>query len=521
MVFALLSVPSSAASAKVHEPAQADEHAQIHPTLFPPPPSPFGAHPLRDYGSLGLAFFLGSAATASGVGGGAMYVPLFDAVLGLGVKRATALSQVCIACGALAGVASLLARTHPAEPSRTLIDLPLAALMTPAVLLGVSTGVLANFLLADWLLNLLLFLLLLVVSLCTALKGCALRRIETAAKVQVTATGEAATMACPPALGLSSFSEKADWDDRATSEVCKVTLTRLASAGTLMRSVALRRGATVSAKAVFGADRPGSGVEAPNVTAATPPTPPTAGSGARPPLPPVPGRHPLLTRASVAPLLTLAALWAVLTGLQDWRVRVRQCSPAWFGAIGAQVGLAGLASAALVTWEVRRARTSGVCGGGSPAPPSSSTPHYTPARLAIASLASVGAGFLGGLLGIGGGLLIAPLLLTLRLPPPAAAATSTLLVLFSSSSAAVAAAGTPGALSGMYVAVFAPVAGLAGLVGVLTAAHFVKRSGRQSLLVLMLSAYVAAAAILLAVIVGPKAVSQLRSGEGGAPDVCA
>jgi hypothetical protein len=70
-------------------------------------------------------------------------------------------------------------------------------------------------------------------------------------------------------------------------------------------------------KAVFEAGRPGPGVEAPKVTAATPPTPPTAGSGARPPPPPVPGRHPLLTRASVAPLLTLAALWAVLTGLQD------------------------------------------------------------------------------------------------------------------------------------------------------------------------------------------------------------
>jgi uncharacterized membrane protein YfcA len=155
-------------------------------------------------------------------------------------------------------------------------------------------------------------------------------------------------------------------------------------------------------------------------------------------------------------------------------------------------------------------------------PPRPVPPHHsTPARLVIASLASVGAGFLGGLLGIGGGILIAPLLLTLRLPPPAAAATSTLLVLLSSSSAAVAAAGTPGALSGVYVAAFAPVAGLAGLVGVLTAARFVKRSGRQSLLVFLLSAYVAAGAVLLAVVAGPKAVAQLRSGEGGAPDVCA
>ena len=156
--------------------------------------------------------------------------------------------------------------------------------------------------------------------------------------------------------------------------------------------------------------------------------------------------------------------------------------------------------------------TTGACGRGSSL--------QTPGRLVIAATVAVLGGFIGGLLGLGGGILIAPLLLALRLAPPVAAATSTLLVLFSSSSAAVAASATPGALNGLYVAAFAPVAALAGGVGVLVAARVVKRSGRQSWFVFLLAAVVAAGMVLTVVVSGPKAVRAVREGGGGFPGVC-
>jgi len=92
---------------------------------------------------------------------------------------------------------------------------------------------------------------------------------------------------------------------------------------------------------------------------------------------------------------------------------------------------------------------------------------------------------------------------------------STVLVLLSYSSAAVAAASTPGALSGLYVAAFAPVAALAGLAGLDTAARFVKSSRRESLLVFLVAAVAAAGAVLTAAVSGPKAVAQVRGGQGG------
>ena len=204
--------------------AEAPPSAAQPGALLPPPPRPFGTQPLRDYGTLALTFLFGGAAVASGVGGGAVYVPLFDAVLGLGVKRAAALSQVAISCGALAGVAVLLTRTHPADPASPLIDLELAPVLTPSVLLGSSLGVLANLLLPSWLLTALLLVLLIAVSLSTALKGRALRRLATEGKKERAAAArkveeEAANLPStpPPTLpGAPPPLHHREWGDSAT-----------------------------------------------------------------------------------------------------------------------------------------------------------------------------------------------------------------------------------------------------------------------------------------------------------------
>jgi len=495
----------------------------------PPPPRPFGSAPLRDYGTLALTFLFGAAATASGVGGGAIFVPLFDAVLGLGIKRAAAISQVAITAGALSGVGVLLSRTRPGDAGATLIDLNLAALMTPALLLGVSLGVLANSLLPPWLLTALLLVLLAAVSLSTFLKGRALHRLESAAQeaaaakagapcaseAREAAAANAGAPRPPPAAGLSSpvttiarpRAHRLDLGDRATSDAFEAALSALTPRS--MRS---------SRAPPAGAVDPAAEVAAATATvAAAAAALETEEAHTKPP-------HPLLTCASAVPLATLACLWLLLTGLQVWRALSTKCSPAWVAAIAVQVACAALATLLLVARAVAAARPSsktdlkcapgggGVCG--------RESALHTPGRLIIAATVAVLGGFIGGMLGLGGGILIAPLLLALRLPPPVAAATSTLLVLFSSSSAAVAAAATPGAMAGSYVAAFAPVAALAGGVGVVVAARFVKQSGRESWLVFLLAAVVAAGAVLAGVVSGPKAVRAVREGRGGFPGVC-
>lgn len=59
--------------------------------------------------------------------------------------------------------------------------------------------------------------------------------------------------------------------------------------------------------------------------------------------------------------------------------------------------------------------------------------QWTISRLVICSLAALIAGIVGGLLGLGGGFILGPLLLELRVPPEVASATATFIMLFSSS----------------------------------------------------------------------------------------
>ncbi len=61
-------------------------------------------------------------------------------VTGFSVKMSTALSQAVIAGGALGSTAYALWRRHPLDRKRPLVDFELTLMLTPMLLLGVSTG---------------------------------------------------------------------------------------------------------------------------------------------------------------------------------------------------------------------------------------------------------------------------------------------------------------------------------------------------------------------------------------------
>ncbi len=82
-----------------------------------------------------------------------------------------------------------------------------------------------------------------------------------------------------------------------------------------------------------------------------------------------------------------------------------------------------------------------------------------------------------GLLGIGGGMIVNPLLLEFNIHPQAAAATSTLMVLFSSSSAALS-FGFGHQLNLHFALIFGLCCMGASLVGVLLVQRMVQRSGK-------------------------------------------
>lgn len=161
----------------------------------------FGAQPLRDFGSLILSLVVGSSASASGVGGGAFYVPLFDIAVGLGIKGATATSQVAVAAGALAAVAARWGRRHPADPGRPVVDWQMASVLQPPLLLGVSAGLLASHALPSWAITFIVILFLLFIAFDICVRATRLHRRETAAREEAAEEAAAAEEADAAAAG--------------------------------------------------------------------------------------------------------------------------------------------------------------------------------------------------------------------------------------------------------------------------------------------------------------------------------
>lgn len=127
---------------------------------------------------------MAALSNAAGVGGGAVFVPLFCILLSMDIKAASALSQAAIAAGAAGSVACSMTRRHPEHPATPLIAFDLALALLPLLLLGVSCGVLLNLALPAWLVTLLLIPLLALLALRTACMGLRMRRAEKQLKAQ-------------------------------------------------------------------------------------------------------------------------------------------------------------------------------------------------------------------------------------------------------------------------------------------------------------------------------------------------
>jgi len=88
--------------------------------------------------------FIGGALTSGGgVGGGAIYIPVFILILGVSPHVAIPLSKVTIFGVAVGGMIILVRKRHP-KADRPLIDYSIAWLMEPLTLFGTIVGVYMN-----------------------------------------------------------------------------------------------------------------------------------------------------------------------------------------------------------------------------------------------------------------------------------------------------------------------------------------------------------------------------------------
>jgi uncharacterized membrane protein YfcA len=137
--------------------------------------------PLSDYMSGGgpmvgllvssaLILTLGSLAAGAGVGGGALYVTIFNLLLVKYIKAAVPLSKSTILGAAIGNFVALARQSHP-HADRPKIDYEISTFMQSGELLGVTFGVLLNMLLPDLLIKIFMCLLLTYNSYKTFNKG--------------------------------------------------------------------------------------------------------------------------------------------------------------------------------------------------------------------------------------------------------------------------------------------------------------------------------------------------------------
>ncbi|PKI67839.1 hypothetical protein CRG98_011738 [Punica granatum] len=134
--------------------------------------------------------FLGAAfGSVGGVGGGGIFVPMLNLIIGFDAKSSTAISKCMIMGAAASTVYYNLNLRHPTL-DLPIIDYDLALLFQPMLVLGISIGVAFNVVFADWMITVLLIILFLVTSTKAFMKGAETWKKETTMKKEAAALVE-------------------------------------------------------------------------------------------------------------------------------------------------------------------------------------------------------------------------------------------------------------------------------------------------------------------------------------------
>ncbi|KAK7279479.1 hypothetical protein RJT34_24532 [Clitoria ternatea] len=126
--------------------------------------------------------FLGSACgTVGGVGGGGIFVPMINLLLGFDTKSAAALSKCMIMGASASSVWYNLRVPHPTKEV-PILDYDLALLFQPMLMLGITVGVAQSVVFPYWLITILIIILFIGTSSRSFFKGIEMWREETILK---------------------------------------------------------------------------------------------------------------------------------------------------------------------------------------------------------------------------------------------------------------------------------------------------------------------------------------------------
>lgn len=128
--------------------------------------------------------FVGSACgTVGGVGGGGIFVPMLNLIVGFDTKSAAALSKCMIMGASASSVWYNLRVRHPTRDV-PIIDYDLALFFQPMLMMGITAGVTLSVIFPYWLITILIIILFLGTSSRSFYKGIEMWKKETKIKIE-------------------------------------------------------------------------------------------------------------------------------------------------------------------------------------------------------------------------------------------------------------------------------------------------------------------------------------------------
>lgn len=456
-------------------------------------------------------------AISSGVGGGLFWVPLFTALLQFDVKSAAALSQSCVAGGCIGGTLYSFMQRHPHDQERPVMDYNLALVLMPALVQGISFGVMLNYILPSLILSCLLIVTLLLISARTLHQGIKMVAAERRVRLEAQAREEELETRRSPMSPGYTDDETATFDEGSVRSrqspvgvVAEPEGSVKDTAGCKIQPDVLAAKLSLAEEGQKSESRPSKVYRGSIKLIKTTTRHIHRHTSKR--VVRVLGQiqRPLIPWL---PFLSNWGIFAVFLGLQVGKSFFSNCSWETWTMFSIQIAFMVSASTYFIWFQEHPAPLKhshhhleggsdegALSDDGSDAQLSTSASddnqEWEPRRLALIWTMTLLLGALAGMVGLGGGVMMSPLLLELRVHPQAAAATSTFITLFASTTAAVT-FGLDDRLNLQYMALFAPICALGGFLGVYVLTGLIKKYKCTSLVSVLVGSLILLSAILV------------------------
>eukprot|EP00762_Andalucia_godoyi_P002447 ANDGO_02758.mRNA.1 hypothetical protein ENU1_147930 len=426
-----------------------------------------------------LVFFGGGFAAAAGIGGGGIYTPVYIFVMSFPVHAAIPLSKATAFGGAIANFIFNFPRKF--KDKRTIIDYDAAMLLEPPTLLGSILGVILNVISPSWFIVIVLVLALGYTSKKAVAKGLTLWKKETSAK-----TGSSAQQKRKAQEMEKSMGNGFEGTEMEVSSLVENEATSFDYAGEELNE------APSPALPVQSEQMPSSSSSSSTAVAAV-----AVAVAAEPIIAPY-------KRFPRTPFAVLGLVWMPLMIMAFMRKAVvPSCSPSYWLLTVLAIPVAVSATLFAIKNMATQMRKYG---------PTALHMHWTPKTFTASPILAFLGGILTSYIGVGGGIVLNPLLMELGEDPTVASATSAYTILWTASSTTLQFA-ILGALTPDYASWFIVVGFLSAFAGQFTLDHAIKRWGRVSIIVFLVASLTIISCIAMSIMGIMETVDRAKTGR--------